>query len=477
MVKQLLSITVLFYFTSFYQFLFSNQQDKESFVEFSKVMQNHCVRCHNDKSINNANLILSDKETFIKKKGIAKKIIVKPKSSKKSFLYETLILDRSSRFAMPPADRYKKLSIKEINVIKKWIDVGAPWFKDQEKLLKPKLGKNGKVINQDETELIKKIRKKLINYPKKIENSIYYTNFITNHFKNEVISFVMKKPPSGLYSFDDKNKNNQPISIQLNSFWMGIHEVTWDEYNIFMLTDKLRTKDGFLADLNNLENEVEILARPTLPYHAMSFGMPEKKHPAISMTHHAAIKYTQWLSYITGRFYRLPTEAEWNYVFKNGYKNWNDILKNINKHAWFKDNSRESYHLIGSKLPNQWGFYDLLGNVSEWVLDQYTENRYDYFKEKALENNLLVNPWIRSKKPYPHTTMGGSWNDDFETIKKKRMPSSSDWKSADPQIPKSIWYHTSAPWVGFRLVSTDKIPTLEEMYEYWNNGFPYDDEE
>jgi hypothetical protein len=48
------------------------------------------------------------------------------------------------------------------------------------------------------------------------------------------------------------------------------------------------------------------------------------------------------------------------------------------------------------------------------------------------------------------------------------------WKQQDPQLPKSIWYHTDAQWLGFRLVRPAKVPTAEEMYNYWYSGVEED---
>jgi hypothetical protein len=51
-----------------------------------------------------------------------------------------------------------------------------------------------------------------------------------------------------------------------------------------------------------------------------------------------------------------------------------------------------------------------------------------------------------------------------------RVASDPAWKQQDPQLPKSIWYETDAQWLGFRLVRPLKIPSADEMYNYWNSG-------
>ena len=116
---------------------------------------------------------------------------------------------------------------------------------------------------------------------------------------------------------------------------------------------------------------------------------------------------------------------------------------------------------MGTKKPNAWGLYDMLGNVMEWTLDQYAPYR------AAAESN----PWVKASKPYPHAVRGGSWNNAADTLRcAARVASDPDWKQQDPQLPKSIWYETDAQWLGFRLVRPAKLPTLDEMYRYWNSG-------
>jgi hypothetical protein len=70
---------------------------------------------------------------------------------------------------------------------------------------------------------------------------------------------------------------------------------------------------------------------------------------------------------------------------------------------------------------------------------------------------------------------GGSWDDTPDKLRSStRRASSAAWKIQDPQLPKSIWYHTDAQFLGFRIVRPLKTPTPEEMYKYWNNGVEKD---
>ena len=137
--------------------------------------------------------------------------------------------------------------------------------------------------------------------------------------------------------------------------------------------------------------------------------------------------------------------------------------------AWFEKNSDFKYQKTGRKKPNPWGLYDIHGNVAEWCLDQYEPN-YDRFA-----NGLAADPWLKATKPYPHVVRGGSWDDPPEMLRSAaRRASNKSWKMQDPQLPKSIWYHTDAQFLGFRIVRPLRIPPPEEMAKYWNSGVEKD---
>ena len=276
--------------------------------------------------------------------------------------------------------------------------------------------------------------------------------------------FLMGSP------LNEKNRlaDEGPVhKVQVDSFWMAKHETTWDLYNLFMS----RNLDEFQPAFNS-KNEVNIdidaVSGATTPYVEMSFGMGTDGFPAISMTQLAAKKFCQWLSAITGNFYRLPTEAEWEYACRAGSEkaySFGDDPKELNNYAWFKDNSNNKYHKVGQKLPNNWGLYDMHGNVSEWTLDAY--NATTYLKASQ---NLSKNPIVKPIKLYPRVVRGGSWKSSYFRLRSaSRQASSKQWKKQDPQIPRSKWWHTDAQFVGFRVVRPYITPTIEEQNEYWNN--------
>ena len=272
-----------------------------------------------------------------------------------------------------------------------------------------------------------------------------------------VVSYEMVPIPAGEFTMGSTVAKDEqpPHKVRVDAFWMQSHEVTWDEYRLFMFAHQ-----G--ADAEARKDEVvDAVSRPTRPYVEMSFGMGINGFPAISMTQHAANKYAEWLSARTGEFYRLPTEAEWEYACRAGAA----APGNLDDVAWDAANSGGKYHPVGTKKPNAWGLYDMLGNVMEWTLDQYA----------PYKAGPQVNPWVKAAEPYPHAVRGGSWNDAPDKIRcSARVASDPSWKQQDPQLPKSIWYLTDAQWLGFRLVRPAKLPTADEMFQYWNSGVEND---
>jgi formylglycine-generating enzyme required for sulfatase activity len=297
----------------------------------------------------------------------------------------------------------------------------------------------------------------------------------TNVIPGTKVTYAMVPIPGGEFTIGSpdtepsRNADEGPRrKVKIAPFWMGTLEVRWDEYEIFMYPDdekKLREVNPSDPEISKVSDAV---TRPSKPYMEMSFGMGKDGYPAISMTQHAANKYCQWLSAKTGQFYRLPTEAEWEYACRAGTTtaySFGDDAEALKDYAWFEDNSDFKYQKVGKKKPNPWGLFDMHGNVAEWCLDQHSPS-YEFLKEGVTEN-----PWNKATKPYPHVARGGSWDEAAAKLRSAvRRGSDPTWKMRDPQLPKSIWWLTDAQFVGFRLVRPLTVPSVEEMKKYWNSG-------
>ena len=276
--------------------------------------------------------------------------------------------------------------------------------------------------------------------------------------------FLMGSPLSEKNRLADEGPER---SVKVDSFWMAKYETTWDLFNLFVYRS-LDVAQPMFNENNEVNIDVDGISGATTPYVEMSFGMGIDGYPAISMTQLAAKKFCQWLSAMTGNFYRLPTEAEWEYACRaestTAYYFGNNE-KDLDEYAWFKNNSNNKYQKVGQKLPNKWGLYDMHGNVSEWTLDAYDSSFYNESKAQ-LDNN----PYNKPVKLYPRVVRGGSWkSSDYRLRSASRQGSSKQWKKQDPQIPRSKWWHTDAQFIGFRIIRPYKTPSPQEQQEYWNN--------
>jgi len=300
-------------------------------------------------------------------------------------------------------------------------------------------------------------QKKMINYTQSIKGTEVQLELIFI----KAGDFKMGSQESTWGSTSDELPQHE---VGISAFWMSEIEITWDLYNLFV-NRKIDEEQSSSLDGTEVDIKVDGVTGATTPYVDMSFGMGVEGFPAICMTQLAALRFCQWLSAMTGNFYRLPTEAEWEYACRAGNTgpySFGDDLSKLTQHAWFSGNSDDKTQKVRQLKPNQWGLYDMHGNVAEWTLDQFDEDGY------KITDIIVIDPLTLGEKTYPKSVRGGSWRDDPISLRSaSRKSSSKKWKQRDPQIPKSLWWHTDAPFVGFRIVRPLKTPSVEEQNKYW----------
>lgn len=276
------------------------------------------------------------------------------------------------------------------------------------------------------------------------------------------VKFNMLPIAGGSYSYGSpatekgrKSDEGPQHAITIASFWMAEHEVTFDEFQLF-----------FNDESTSRNSDVDAVTRPTPQYIDLSWGMGKQGgFPVNSMSQHTALMYCRWLYLKTGKFYRLPTEAEWEYACRAGTTTayyFGDDEKQLKQYGWYAGKSDESYQIVMQKKPNAWGLYDMLGNVAEWTLDQYDEKYYESL------NDGTANPVNIPTSRYPRSVRGGGFLDKAEKLRcAARARSEASWNRRDPQVPKSKWWLTDAMAVGFRVVRPQQQPTPEEIEGFY----------
>ncbi len=338
--------------------------------------------------------------------------------------------------------------------------------------------------------------------------------------------FLLGSPEDEADRADDEGPQ---VRVKVEPFWVGKCEVTWAEYQAFMAmyeafkTLQLLATNRGAADGNSgandnwrivqmhawngkLEEEwgVDAVTAPTPLYEpefTYSVG-DQPNQPAVTITQFAAKQYTKWLSGITGRDYRLPSEAEWEYAARAGTTtaySFGDDAGELENYGWFEDNGDSQLHAVGSKKPNPWGLYDVHGNVAEWTLDEYQSDAYA--KLAATFGAGLPTPpkketggldvrgqetraqpgtvdaksavrWPTTAKPYPRVIRGGSWLEPAamsRSAARHKSAEDEEWKISDPNFPLSPWWYTEqdAQAVGMRIIRPLKPLSADAKKRVW----------
>jgi sulfatase modifying factor 1 len=296
------------------------------------------------------------------------------------------------------------------------------------------------------------------------------------------VTFDMVPIPAGKFSMgspasetDREEAEGPQFQADVEPFWLGKYEVTWAEYKRYLAlygifkefqTRKVRPVTA--------ENKADAITAPTAlydPTFTFEYG-DDPRLPAVTMTQYAARQYTKWLSGITGQFYRLPMEAEWEYACRAGTEtaySFGNSAGKLDEYAWYLDNADAKPHKVGGKKPNPWGLYDMHGNVAEWCLDQLLEDGYQQFQGKQVKaTEALV--WPRQLES--RAIRGGNWDDEAALCRSAARLGSKEreWKQEDPNLPLSPWWFTSDPTrgIGFRVLRPLHEPKEKaQRLKYW----------
>jgi Uncharacterized conserved protein len=296
----------------------------------------------------------------------------------------------------------------------------------------------------------------------------------TEQIPGTSVSFKMIAIKGGTFGMGSLEKepfhqaDESPVrQVTVNPFFMAEVETTWEQYWAFYgntMSEGRTPPEQIYA--NNSNPNVDAISGPTPPY-----GRPDQnwgfgQRPAITMTHYAAETFCQWLSKKTGKKYRLPTEAEWEYAARGGtetpyffagnpkkFSNKGLLRKisspdtdPISQYVIYANNGKGKTHLPEEIKANPFGLKNMLGNVMEYCADRYSPDAY------TKNSGKVANPLVTEGDEW--VVRGGSYASDAADVRAAARDHSQHdaWLKTDPQQPKSIWWYSDIKAIGFRVV-------------------------
>ncbi|MDR1259251.1 MAG: SUMF1/EgtB/PvdO family nonheme iron enzyme [Tannerellaceae bacterium] len=278
-------------------------------------------------------------------------------------------------------------------------------------------------------------------------------------------TFTMGSPEKESFHKPDES----PLrTVTVSPFFMAEAETTWNQYWAFYantMSEGRTPPETVYA--NNSNPGVDAISGPTPPFGFPDQGWGSGDRPAITMTHYAAETFCQWLSKKTGRKYRLPTEAEWEYAARGGTetpyffagdparfsdhgflrKFFDAKTDSISSYVIYAKNSRNKTQEPSEVKPNPFGFKNLSGNVMEYCADRYDSGAYGKGGGSAVKDPLVTEgtEWV---------VRGGNYASDAADVRAAARDHTQheSWLKTDPQQPKSIWWYSDIRGIGFRVV-------------------------
>lgn len=303
----------------------------------------------------------------------------------------------------------------------------------------------------------------------KVENHIDFIETIPN----TTVSFKMIAIPEGSFKMGSpedeqmRKKDEGPVKkINISPFFIAEVEVTWDEFLAFY---SATAGEGRSTDTEGSRTKLETdaISGPTPPY-----GQPDQnwglgKRPAITMSYYAAKTYCKWLSQVSGKTYRLPTEAEWEYACRGGRETtyfidgnpkdfgtkgfWGNLFGKennlLNDYVVFSSNSNAKTQEPENITANPFGVKNMLGNAAEYCSDWYAPDSYSKITDGSKNPTGPAN----GKE---HVIRGGSFKSNIGSVRcaSRDYTKTEAWLKTDPQIPKSKWWLSDCNYISFRVV-------------------------
>jgi len=197
---------------------------------------------------------------------------------------------------------------------------------------------------------------------------------------NKIVTFNMVYCEEGSFTMGHMDlistlKPNPPrLETIERPFWLGETEVTQELYELVM-----GNNPSYFRGLNEFPNESKHPVEQVSWIDAVLFCNELSRLQGLQECYTKVSKRDKYPSLcdFSKNGYRLPYEKEWEYAAKVGTNNRYagcDDVECLSEYAWYKDNSNNHTHPVATKQPNEWGLYDMIGNVFEWCWDKYDPN-------------------------------------------------------------------------------------------------------
>ena len=317
--------------------------------------------------------------------------------------------------------------------------------------------------------LAETVDREIYTQPARVERFEDYSETVPG----TTVSFDMVAIPGGRFEIGSpgsesfrQSDEGPERSVEISPFWIGRTEVSWEQFEAFY---QQTATEGRTDTRINLAANVDAITGPTPPYGNPDQGWGRGDRPAITMTHHAAMTYCQWLSKVTGKKYRLPTEAEWEYACRGGSegpyffegdakdyteKRWLNRIFGadtsvISSHVIYAGNSRGRTGEPSEVDANPFGLLNMAGNVREFCLDWYARDTYKKYPVDA-----VIRDPRGPDQGTEYVVRGGSYRSDAVDVRSAARDRTRHdaWMVTDPQMPKSLWWYSDCFDVGFRVI-------------------------
>ena len=228
------------------------------------------------------------------------------------------------------------------------------------------------------------------------------------------VSFDLVQIPPGSFRMGSEtgHGDERPVrQVTIDySFDMGRTEVTVAQFRAFVDATGYRTVAEREGSAWHFAGPDQMGWKRGLSWRDPGFAQTDDE-PVVCISHIDATAFCQWLSQETGKRFRLPSEAEWEYACRAGTAG--DYAGEVGGMAWYSTNCRTGPRPVARKAPNAWGLYDMHGNAAEWCDDLY----HWHYRDASTDGSAYMVPQVPAPVAARRVLRGGAWCEPAEVCR------------------------------------------------------------